>query len=1709
MLGKRIGTVIIVSLFIATALMPIVPSVLGGQNSFKEEYDNSTYKNPASNVAGWNSGEISIPKVKPRLVGSYNTPSWGTDIAVQGEFAYIADESANMLVLNISSVSAPKLSGTFTQTGGWLYAIAVEGDLAIVGDWNFIRAVNITKPTSPTIYSSLALTCWPYEIKIVDDWAFVTGWGGSYAINISNPGAIGPAYSIPMSGSTGEDIDIAGDMAYIPDTGQVRVFNVSNPTSISQVTTINVANGMELSVDVEGEVLYIGSYTSAFPNPTVDYLYSYNIKNPKSPVLLGSLTIQGTTTSSIPYDLEADGDYMYLTNEYDGVHILNISNPASPKDTGGFYPTSSWAMKSLKVGTELFMMDGQNGLFILNVSFPVTPKAMSTYDSPGNARNVFVSGNFAYVADEGSGLRVVNITDPNNIKNEGTYDTTGNSFGVWVSDGYAYVADALSGLQIINVSNPAVPKLYGTYDSPVSARDVMVCHKWAYVADGTGGLQIVNVTKPNSPVRIGGYDSGGNSQGVWVSGDVAYIADGVDGLVAVNIQKPAAPVWLGFYDTDTEAVDVQVDGDIAYVADRGGGLVILNVSNPKSMTLIKVFATTSSAQGVFVHGNLVYVADDNDGLRIINVTNPWSPSELNKEASMTDAWGVYVTGNYSYVANVGGGLVSVRVYDSVANYFERKSYAESLTVDNTPYLIVAVNLTRNETKPTGTNIYYNVTNNGGSTWMSITPGVRKRFATYASDLRWRANLTSVLGLNTPKIQNVTLVYYYDDVRPVSSAANGAPPFDNEGTIPVQWTASDPWPDTGVKETRLWFRYDSNSDGDFTDLGDIAWSQALVPTLTGTSGTFYFNPEGNDGTYEFYTVATDNASLVESAPASADDSTIFDTVRPTSNCFGGSPTYANGGTITVWYNASDPSPGSGINNVSLYYRMDSNNDGDFTDVGDTDWGNSGATVQTATQGSFSFNPKGKDGRYEFFTLATDKATNAEKYPPVRQSFTIYDSHPPITTAYIGGTATASGWYVGSVYIFLNAEDAISGVNKTKFRVDGGQWNAYMQPILINSDGKHTVDYYSEDRAGNKETNLQVKINVDNSAPETDFTLSGTLGNNGWYTSEVIVTFTAKDDFSGMNKTKYRVNSGGWKTYTGPVKLSDDGAFAINYYSVDNASNDEERGDLEVFVDRTPPAITHTLVGNPAANGAFPAPVTVIITASDPTSGLASIEYKLDNGNWSPYSEALVISDEGNHTLRYRATDIAGNRATSAVTNIVLDLTPPTVTIALTGLQHSGWYNSTATVTVTASDGENAVGQVQVSLDRGPWMNYTAAIKISDPGAHTVEARAVDLVGHESEVASASFKVDVKAPVTAKTVAGTLGKNGWYISDVQVILTPGDDLSGVASTVYRINAGAWTTYTEPVAMSIDGTYNFEYRATDLAGNTETVKNVTIKVDKTPPTITFTSHKDGQKVNMASVTLIGKTDPKATLKINDVAVTLSADGIFTKAVTLVEGENTIKAVAEDPAGHVTTVGISLVRDTTPPTVLIYTPLNGLRTTDTSVIIQGSTEPGANVTVNGEPVTVDSNGGFSKLVNLDIGTKTLTVKVTDPIGNTVEQTRSVTRDKPKKETHEATANEVLPLFLLGLVLVAVLVALLGYFMGRRSSPPRKDFEEEQPAPGQEPAQPEVQAPRPRKIVRGNEAAQPTASPTNEEEKTTSLRALADETAFKATENQWENAPK
>ncbi|WP_083949939.1 ThuA domain-containing protein [Herbidospora yilanensis] len=215
--------------------------------------------------------------------------------------------------------------------------------------------------------------------------------------------------------------------------------------------------------------------------------------------------------------------------------------------------------------------------------------------------------------------------------------------------------------------------------------------------------------------------------------------------------------------------------------------------------------------------------------------------------------------------------------------------------------------------------------------------------------------------------------------------------------------------------------------------------------------------------------------------------------------------------------------------------------------------------------------------------------------------------------------------------------------------------------------------------------------DTTAPATTATPNPALPASGWFTSLVQVALAATDSGSGVEKTEFQLDGGAWTTYVEPVVVTGDGPHTLNYRSVDKAGNVETAKSLALKVDATTPLTTADfLPGNQVA-----------LAATDATSGVEKIEYSLDGGDWTTYTAAVAVTGVGDHQLRYRAIDKAGNVEETKAATITIEDTEPTIVI--TGIEGGGTYGDGGDVTIAWEVAGAGVKTVTGTLDGRPYVS----------------------------------------------------------------------------------------------------------------------------------------------------------------------------------------------------------------------------------------------------------------------------------------------------------------------------------------------------------------------------------------------------------------------
>ncbi|MEU6257184.1 family 16 glycoside hydrolase [Streptomyces sp. NPDC047043] len=284
--------------------------------------------------------------------------------------------------------------------------------------------------------------------------------------------------------------------------------------------------------------------------------------------------------------------------------------------------------------------------------------------------------------------------------------------------------------------------------------------------------------------------------------------------------------------------------------------------------------------------------------------------------------------------------------------------------------------------------------------------------------------------------------------------------------------------------------------------------------------------------------------------------------------------------------------------------------------------------------------------------------------------------------------------------------------------------------------------------------------DTTAPETSAAVSGTQNSQGQYVGSASVAISASDaGGSGVDRVEYAMgDDGAWQPYTAPIVVDQVGGHKVRYRAVDKAGNVSAEKSVEFTVvappsdDTTAPDTSATVGGERNADGAYLDMATVTVSASDTGSGVNTIEYAVDSGAWTPYTAPVMVHQLGTHTVKYRATDKAGNVSAeksvgfTVVSAPAQDTTPPVTGVSVEGTKNSdGAYVGSAKVTVTATDeGGSGVDRIEYSLDGGPYLAYTAPVIVDRAGAHTVAYRATDKAGNTASARTVSLTL-VSSPV----------------------------------------------------------------------------------------------------------------------------------------------------------------------------------------------------------------------------------------------------------------------------------------------------------------------------------------------------------------------------
>lgn len=441
---------------------------------------------------------------------------WISGAAFQLPYAFLTGNRS--AVLDLSDPARPQqvlasqgnlVGAPLAISGDRLYGFDTFGEFGLC--WSALTALDIADPAAPDLAigrgGEPSLTC-AERVQASGERLFVIDWDGLAIIDLSNPGQpelAGRYANIPaMVAAASEGLVYSGS-----DRGQqsLWVHDARDPQDMRTVGPF--APRWVLDLALSGEALYAPAWQ--------DGLAVIDISDPLEPSVAAQIGLEQLDGPGL--DASLAGSFLYVAREENGVAVIDVSQPLQPALVGEFipaWPEDAWlrtsrvtAMDGYAVSLEELHRDDQPSgqLRVLDLDDPAHPQDAGTIDVGRtftraglvtNGRGAFA---LASGCDEaGTCSHRILAIDPHTVTLTSTLDLPGEAFDLFASGEYLYVAAGYDGLYIWDMSDAENPVLaaHGLPGDPLRrglAQKVVVDGDRVYVSEYEGGLYVYQQIK--------------------------------------------------------------------------------------------------------------------------------------------------------------------------------------------------------------------------------------------------------------------------------------------------------------------------------------------------------------------------------------------------------------------------------------------------------------------------------------------------------------------------------------------------------------------------------------------------------------------------------------------------------------------------------------------------------------------------------------------------------------------------------------------------------------------------------------------------------------------------------------------------------------------------------------------------------------------------------------------------------------------------------------------------------------------------------------------------------------------------------------------------------------------------------------------------------------------------------------------------------------
>ncbi|UCE67212.1 MAG: T9SS type A sorting domain-containing protein [Candidatus Zixiibacteriota bacterium] len=319
--------------------------------------------------------------VMPQLLGRYIPGVGAVDIAIWGNYAYLASGYGGFDIFDISDPLDPVGIGYYDTDHQTQKIHINDGVLYLADGYGGVLLFSLMDPINPELLSSIFLDANAHDIHTSDSLLYIADMDGFKIANISdpaNPVIICNYPTLPYRNGCW-NIIAYGDYVYTAelDSG-ICIYDVADIFNPFKIDCLTSGGWSEFAI--KDSILLASRYDSGFS--------IFDICNPSNPTLISTTSPSATAVSEW-------GDLAYLTYSSDGVKVFDITNINYPESVGT-YVDYGFCNGVVAENDTAYVSAGNGGLWVLRYQAPtkiydnrhIIPVLLSftNYPNPFNAK---------------------------------------------------------------------------------------------------------------------------------------------------------------------------------------------------------------------------------------------------------------------------------------------------------------------------------------------------------------------------------------------------------------------------------------------------------------------------------------------------------------------------------------------------------------------------------------------------------------------------------------------------------------------------------------------------------------------------------------------------------------------------------------------------------------------------------------------------------------------------------------------------------------------------------------------------------------------------------------------------------------------------------------------------------------------------------------------------------------------------------------------------------------------------------------------------------------------------------------------------------------------------------------------------------------------------------------------------------------------------